>query len=293
MTETLAEPPDLLADAAYFPRITKHDNRAIEDAMASDTLFDPGVRLQGAVFEATYANSSPLLLKRLREESVPRLIDPQSVRFTTERYLEIEALRTLPYAPEIPITSDRFDASKATEMVRNSLLFQQGRGVNHYVVPALPLYNKDLQKWLRHNDAILRAASSLNGSSEIDRRPLIAQVAPGPLAITRPDPIVNRLMDYPINGVYVQPLNLNPNRDSPEKLGRYVTFLKAIADEDLGVIASRVGAFGLVLQSLGITAFDSGLGLAEASNLAQLNHPLTERDRERQEVSRIIEIPHS
>jgi hypothetical protein len=33
----------------------------------------------------------------------------------------------------------------------------------------------------------------------------------------------------------------------------------------------RVGALGLLLQTLGITAFDSGLGAAESFNLSQLN----------------------
>jgi hypothetical protein len=37
----------------------------------------------------------------------------------------------------------------------------------------------------------------------------------------------------------------------------------------------------LVLQALGVNAFDSGLAQAEASNLAQLNRPLSERERER------------
>jgi hypothetical protein len=47
------------------------------------------------------------------------------------------------------------------------------------------------------------------------------------------------------------------------------------------VIVGRVGAFGLVLQALGITAFDSGLGQAEAHDLATLNRPMTERERQR------------
>lgn len=55
----------------------------------------------------------------------------------------------------------------------------------------------------------------------------------------------------------------------------------AIVGEGIPVIASRVGAFGLVLQALGVNAFDSGLAQAEATNLAQLNRPVTERERER------------
>lgn len=38
--------------------------------------------------------------------------------------------------------------------------------------------------------------------------------------------------------------------------------------------------FGLVLQAVGVRAFDSGLGQAEACNLASLNRPQTQREQE-------------
>lgn len=92
---------------------------------------------------------------------------------------------------------------------------------------------------------------------------------------------MNRLLDYPIDAVYVQALRLDPVGDSPEKLAQYVRFLLAVKELRLPVIAGRVGAFGLVLQALGIAAFDSGLGQAERSDLAALNRPPTERELER------------
>lgn len=50
--------PDLLSEPRYLPRITRHDARAIEDALAGPTLFDPGVRVRGAVIEATLVPGS-------------------------------------------------------------------------------------------------------------------------------------------------------------------------------------------------------------------------------------------
>jgi hypothetical protein len=90
--------------------------------------------------------------------------------------------------------------------------------------------------------------------------------------------IVNRLLDYPIDGVYVQPLRLDPVKDSVEKLAQYAEFLMALRSEQLTVISARVGAFGLVLAALGMDAFDSGLGQAETCDLATLNRPPTERE---------------
>ena len=86
-------------------------------------------------------------------------------------------------------------------------------------------------------------------------------------------------MDLPFDGVYVQPLRLNPVRDSVEKLLAYVRMLEAFEQAGLPVIAARVGAFGAVLAAVGISAFDSGLGLAEASDLSSLNRKKTEKER--------------
>jgi hypothetical protein len=281
MTETLALRPDLLSEPRYLPRVTSHDGRAIEDALAGPTLFDPGVRLGGAVIEATYAAEDPPLVKRLREEKVPRIIDPQTQRFVGGRFLQVATLSGLPYAPAAPFAADSFTPADASQLARGALLFEQEHGADHYLAPTLPQADQDFQAWLRHNDQLLAAACALNGGADLDRQPLIAQVAPGRMALAHPELIVNRLLDYPIDGVYVQPLNLDPVKDSLEKLNQYVAFLSAISERGLGVIASRVGAFGLVLQALGVAAFDSGLAQAEASNLAQLNRPMTEKELER------------
>jgi hypothetical protein len=109
---------------------------------------------------------------------------------------------------------------------------------------------------------------------------MIAQVAPGRKLLAHPDRVIDLLIDHPINAVYVQPLTLDPVQDGVEKLVQYVHFLLAIREVGLPVIASRVGAFGLVLSALGVTAFDSGLAQAEACNLAALNRAPSRRELE-------------
>lgn len=62
-----------LVDATGFlPRITVRDGRAIEEALAGQTLFQPGVELGGAVVEASFAHDDPPLLRRLSDRGVPR-----------------------------------------------------------------------------------------------------------------------------------------------------------------------------------------------------------------------------
>lgn len=49
--------------------------------------------------------------------------------------------------------------------------------------------------------------------------------------LAHPELVVNRLLDHPIDAVYVQPLRLDATRDSVEKLVQYLRFLRAIRRE--------------------------------------------------------------
>jgi hypothetical protein len=86
-------------------------------------------------------------------------------------------------------------------------------------------------------------------------------------------------MDLPVDGVYVQPLRLHPVKDSVEKLVAFIRMLESFEEAGLPVVAGRVGAFGSLLVALGISAFDSGLGLAEASDLSALNRKKSKKER--------------
>lgn len=278
-----ARPParPSLDDPAYFVRVTTRDHRAIEEAMAGATLLDTGARLDGAVIEASYAANHPPLLKRLGDDGVQRILESQSLRFVGANFLETESLTRLPYAPDSRITAGTFDVPRARTLSRGALLFAQDRGADVFVAPGLPLHDASLDRWIEHNAAILSATCAVNGGADVERRPLLALVAPGSRALADPDRVVDLLLDHPISGVYVQALTLNPIKDSLEKLARFVQFLTAIRSAGFPIVVGRVGAFGLVLQSLGFAAFDSGLGLAETHSLSSLNRPLTERERER------------
>lgn len=245
--------------------------------MAGDTLLGEGARLDGVVIEASYAADRPPLLKRLADDRVPRLIDPQTVRFAGARFLQVPKLAELSYAPDRPITPDEMNAAQSHELARGALAFAQDRGTDAYLAPGVPLLDTNLTEWTALNQLMLAGACAANGTGEIERKPLLAYVAPGAAAMANPEPIVASLLDLPIDGVYVQPTRLDPVRDSLEKLARFVQFCAAVRDAGLPIIVGRVGAFGLVLQALGITAFDSGLGHAEAHDLADLNRPLTEK----------------
>ena len=141
------------------------------------------------------------------------------------------------------------------------------------------MYNREPDAWIDLNRRLLEATCDANGSGEIEQRPLLAQVAPGPAALYRPEAVIEPLLDLPVAGAYIEPLVLNAAKDSVEKLFRYLRFLELFEEAGLPVVASRVGAFGQVLAALGVTAFSSGLGEAEASNLAALNRRRTPKEK--------------
>lgn len=253
----------------------------MEQLLAGQTLFDGGAELSGAITEAAYAATDPLVLRRLRETGVPFLVDPQTIRFTGERLLETQALLDLDYAPEVPLAADGLADLNAREFAAKVLAFQQACGACAYIAPALPAYDKDTEAWADANLRLLEASCELNGSGAIERRPLLAQLAPGRNAMGNPEATLAPLLDLPVDGAYAEPLAMDTLRDSVEKLYRYVHYLKVLEDGGLPVIASRVGPFGPLLTALGISSFSSGLGDAENSNLSALNRRRTEREQGR------------
>lgn len=259
---------------SFFPRVSRYDGRAIEEAMAGQNLFDQGVHLHGTVIEASFAASEPPLLARLREGQVARLIDPQALRFTTETFLEIPLLTRLSYAPSRPVRPGSHSDLELREFVRNVMLFQQEHHASAYLVPGLPIADDDLEGWTELNQRVHALAADLNGRGEIERRDLVGLLAPGRKALADSDALVEVMADLPVSAVYGQPLRLKPTKDGVEKLVQYVRFLEALGELDVAVLAGRVGAFGLVLQALGAANFfDSGLGDAESFELSALNRP--------------------
>lgn len=271
--------PAFLREPSYLPRVTRHGGRALEEALAPSTLFDQGVQLRGAIAEASYAAEDPAILGRLRGSSVPFLIEPQSLRFTGDSFLETASLAQLSYAPAGKVSASTVDDMDASNFAREVLEFEQQKGAAAFISPAWPLHDRDREAWINANHRLLQTTCEANGSGDIESRPLLAQVAPGKAVREDHDATIEALMDLPIDGVYVQPLRLNPVKDSVEKLFGYVRMLEAFEEAGLPVVAARVGAFGVILAALGISAFDSGLGLAEASDLSSLNRHKSEDKR--------------
>jgi hypothetical protein len=177
--ESLKTVPAFLREASYLPRVTRHSSRVLEEALAPSTLFDQGIQLRGALVEATYAAEDPAILRRLRACSVPFLIDPQTLRFAGEAFLETGAFSKLPYTPAKVVTAITAAELDMEGLARQVLEFEQEHGAAAFIAPAWPLDDRDLAGWSEANDRLLQATCAANGGGDVEARPLLAQVAPG------------------------------------------------------------------------------------------------------------------
>jgi hypothetical protein len=272
----------LFAGLSYLPRVTQHDGLALEDALGGGTLFDEATTISGAVVEAAYAADGPPLLDRFRTDRVPTIYDCHSLRFAGEAFLGVARIAGLPFAPDAPVKPETFDDVQAEQLVRATFEFVQERGASAYTIPGLPLFDQDRDGWIEVNRRIAEAACRVNGAGDLERRPLIATIAPGRSAMNDPGIVLDWLLDLPVDGVHFLPTNFNAVRDSVEKLTRYVEYVDACATSHLGVLLGRSGAFAEVVHArVGRVAFDSGLGIAEAHVLSRQLRPTPSRREQR------------
>ncbi|HZJ04057.1 MAG TPA: hypothetical protein VFD59_01135 [Nocardioidaceae bacterium] len=123
--QAIAPLADLLASPRFLPRLTENDTKPIERALAGATLFDDGVKLDGVVLEAAYAVREPEVLDHPRQQQVPVLIDPQSLRLATSAYLDNSRLAALlPYLPASRLSPA---SSRATATTSSLMLCASSR----------------------------------------------------------------------------------------------------------------------------------------------------------------------
>jgi hypothetical protein len=256
----------VFADLSFLLHVTQYEGRAVERLIAPTELVGPTPSLGGAVIEASYVQADPPLLAHLAEARIPWMVDPQSIRFASPGYLNVARIRSLPYGPDAPLDPARFSA-RIEAMVRGAIAFQAQAEPAMYLVPALPL--------VRASNAVFRTfaqihqvAADLNGH-EVPYRPMIAAAYPSADVLRGRFSVFERL-DRNFAGAYVLPLQLNPRRDSVERLVAYARFLEHAQTLGLRVVAGRAGGFGLLLAAFGIENFDSGLGERESFSLARL-----------------------
>lgn len=255
-------------ELSFLLHVTQYEGRTVEKLLAGGAADGLSRDLGGAVIDASYVAVDPPLLARLADARVPWMVDCQSVRFVSPSFQAIARLRALPYVPSAALDASRFSA--ATEaFVRSALEFQAQAEPSMYLVPSLPL-SRPSAAVLRTFAKIHTVAADLNGNF-VPFRPMVAAAYPSADVLRGRFSVFERLLDRSFAGVYVLPLQLNPKRDSVERLVSYARFLEHAQNLGLRVVAGRAGTFGLILAAFGIENFDSGLGERESFSLARLS----------------------
>ena len=262
----------------FLPRIGVRDGRALEQALAGESLWDAGRRpIAGAVVEATYALTGPGVLKTLNEREVPFLIDPQTLRFGSPTFQEVERMTKLAYAPAGALHPG-IAVDEVMTMVRGAIDAQADMGAAALFTPVLPLHDDSLEQRLDLYTKIVQETVRYVGRAGGARRPVVAVVPPAHGLLNAPEHLIEMVGDVAVSAFYVQPLRLLPTRDSVEKLLAYLRLVERLASFGLPIIAGRVGAFGLLLPGVGADFCESGLGESEQFDLATLTRSRKPRD---------------
>lgn len=259
----------MLKAPAFVLSVSAYEGRTAEELLAAER---PSERppLGGALVDASYAATQPLILRRLRELHIPYAIAPESSRFADSGYLTVTSVADLPYAPTAPLGRSPSQLETA-RLVKGSLTYQATHHADWYLTPALPFTrplgaDADTYKRLHHlvNEFV---------GKDVPNKPVIAYACPSYKVLRSPYAVFSQLVDVDIAAIYVQSQSLNSRHDSVEKLVAFVNFLRCAGEYGLPVIAGRQGSFGLILCALGFDAFESGLAHRESFDLAALTRP--------------------
>jgi hypothetical protein len=265
-------------EGGFLPRIGVRDGRALEQALAGESLWDAGRRpISGAVVEATYAATGPGVLKTLNERHVPFLVDPQTLRFGSPTFQEVGRMSALAYAPRGALHPGT-EVDEVVRMVRGAIDAQAEFGAAALFTPVLPLHDDSLEQRLELFTTIVRETVRYVGRAGGARRPVVAVIPSAHGLLNAPERLADVVGDVAVSAFYVQPLRLLPTRDSVEKLVAYLRLVEHLASFGLPIIAGRVGAFGLLLPGVGADFCEAGLGESEQFDLASLTRSRKPRD---------------
>lgn len=253
---------------AFWPRVRRDNSGVVEQTLADPTLFDQeGVPLQGALIEAPHAARQPPILTRLSQVGIPFVVDPGAMRFLNETYLEMPSWSAIPYSPSSPMEP----GMQVRPFVEKCLAFQEAAGASYYIAPGTK-WPRPQDDWADLNVGIHEAAMRVVGD-HVPEGPMMAYCAPMWPALQRPKELIKPIADLGFSALYLQPTNLRATLDRVEKLAAYAEFTLEAIRAGLKVVAGRAGSFGLILNAVGVHAFDSGLGDAEGFDLASSLRP--------------------
>ncbi|MDD6632982.1 MAG: serine/threonine-protein kinase [Lachnobacterium sp.] len=254
-----------------------HYVRLWNEKSVMEEYYADGYTVDNVVFPINHQNQQKNLLRFVKNHQVNIIVDPATMRLAYDTYADVKGLTMLPYAPDDLSRlelEDLSEYSKKKEYVKKVVDEQLKHGVKNIVAPFHMSNNSNLVKikmdtnenWFSLDVKLLEETRSYLDSIKFDGKLV------GGFCI-KADILTNKNeREYFLNvlsglscdmyWIYVDCINENSNA---AQLYNYSTALLDLQKyTNKPVIAGRIGAFGLVLLSFGLYAFESGTSRFES-----------------------------
>lgn len=237
-----------------------------------------GNKIENAVFPINLQANQKNLLKQLDSNNINYFFDPATIRLTYDTFSDNKGLIELPYAPD---GYDKYEIrdfdsiEKKREYVKNVVEEQLKYNSNYILAPFHASNNSNfvsikgdtLDTWFTLDVKLLKETKDYLIQNKIDRKLVMGICVKKDILTTASEReyLLNVLTSLPVDMyiMYVDTIDYNSNIS--EIYNYMFTLLKLQKFSNKPVIAGRINsAFGLVLLSLGLYAFESGASRFES-----------------------------
>lgn len=237
-----------------------------------------GNKIENAIFPINLQTNQKNLLKQLDLNNINYFFDPATIRLTYDTFSDNKGLIELPYAPN---GYDKYEIrdfesiEKKREYVKNVVEEQLKYNSNYILAPFHASNNSNfvsikgdiLDTWFTLDVKLLKETKDYLIQNNIDRKLVMGVCVKKDILTTASEReyLLNVLTSLPVDMyiIYVDTIDYNSNIS--EIYNYMLTLLKLQKFSNKPVIAGRINsAFGLVLLSLGLYAFESGASRFES-----------------------------
>jgi hypothetical protein len=218
-----------------------------------------------AIVDLPWVRTRPSVVADLHSHGVRVLLDGGGWRYREFATLGVSKLTNQPYAPAGPLEVS--DLKAVREYVLAELREQAALSPDAYLIPGfIPRSRADDVAPM-----IETAVDAAMNCTDLDAKPFVGVVGAHADNLDRASALIGAL-PRSIEALYVQVTPLQPMRDGPSKLVRYLQFLQA-ARSDFDVIGGHAGALGTLLRALGVSAADAGIAEGETFSVSAAARP--------------------
>lgn len=252
--------------------------RLYNESTILKNFYDDGNKVENAIFPINLQKTQVGVLKKLSTNKINYFFDPATIRLTYDTFSDVKGLIELPYAPE---GYDKYEIrdfesiDKKKEYVEKVIQEQLKYNSDYIIAPFhasnnssfVSIKGDNLDTWFTLDVKLLKETRDYMIKNEIKRKLVMGVCVKKDILTTASEReyLLKVLTSLPVDMyiIYVDTIDYNSNIS--EIYNYIITLLKLQKYSNRPVIAGRINsAFGLVLLSLGLYAFESGASRFES-----------------------------